>query len=406
MQFGPLIKFYRIQQGLTQKELANGICSVPHLSKIESNAKEANEETMGLLLERLGVNISSITENEDLIKQLVTELNEKIDYYLNDEADLVMEKLREFEGIIPFTSNLHTYELSKYRYLIFKERLPQAQKQYELLNKQKNIFSQPQMALFSYLYAVWLLKKGIYKKADELLDSIGKDSKIEISSGELFYHRAIAKTTLEEPGYAIYYGKLALQEFMEDHNFKRILHAMMLLGINYTHSRIYEEAQDCFKHLIRNAELLQATQLLPEIYHNMGYLQKKLKNFEEAIVFFEKSKSMQKKNSSHYLITLYSMGEIYIELNSIEKAREAFQEVLHLAKELESRKYRILANYYLMTLDSPEKSLAYSEDKVIPYLEESDGKSEELIGFYKMLSNHYQKIGRFDQAVKYIEKIN
>ena len=65
MQFGPLIKFYRIQQGLTQKELANGICSVPHLSKIESNSKEANEETMGLLLERLGVNLASITENEE-----------------------------------------------------------------------------------------------------------------------------------------------------------------------------------------------------------------------------------------------------------------------------------------------------------------------------------------------------
>ena len=31
----------------------------------------------------------------------------------------------------------------------------------------------------------------------------------------------------------------------------------MLLGINYTHSNIYEEALSCFKHLIRNAELLK-----------------------------------------------------------------------------------------------------------------------------------------------------
>ncbi|MGA9228476.1 MAG: helix-turn-helix transcriptional regulator, partial [Mesobacillus sp.] len=191
MQFGPLIKFYRIQQGLTQKELANGICSVPHLSKIESNSKEANEETMGLLLARLGVNISSITENEEVIKQLVSDLNEKIDYFLNDEADKAMEMLKEYEGIIPFTTNLHTYELSKFRYLIFKGMISEAQIQYELLNKQKKIFSQPQMALFSYLYAVWLLKKGSYSKADQLLDSIGKDSKIEISSGELLYHRAI-----------------------------------------------------------------------------------------------------------------------------------------------------------------------------------------------------------------------
>lgn len=406
MQFGPLIKFYRIQQGLTQKELANGICSVPHLSKIEGNSKEANEETMGLLLERLGVNLSSITENEEQIKQLVSELNENIDYFLNEEADEAMQKLEEYEGIIPFTTNLHTYELTKFRYLIFKGMLPEAQVQYELLNKQKKIFSQPQASLFSYLYAVWLLKKGNFKKADEILESIGKGSKIEISSGELIYHRALAKSSLEEPGYAIYYGKLALEEFMQDHNFKRILHVMILLGINYTHSKIYEEAQDCFKHLIRNAEILKESKLLPEIYHNMGYLQKKLNKSNEAIVFFEKSLSLQTKNTPHYLITLYSIGEIYIELNNSVKARETFQEVYLLSKDLENRKYRMLANYYLMTLEAPEKSLAYSESKVIPYLEESDGKSEELIWFYKMLSNHYRQIGRFDQAVKYIEKIN
>jgi HTH-type transcriptional regulator, quorum sensing regulator NprR len=406
MQFGPLIKFYRIQQGLTQKELANGICSVPHLSKIEGNSKEANEETMGLLLERLGVNLSSITENEEQIRQLVSELNEKIDYFLNEEADEAMLKLEEYEGIIPFTTNLHTYELTKFRFLIFKGMLPEAQVQYELLNKQKKIFSQPQASLFSYLYAVWLLKKGNFKKADEILESIGKGSKIEISSGELLYHRALAKSSLEEPGYAIYYGKLALEEFMQDHNFKRILHVMILLGINYTHSKIYEEAQDCFKHLIRNAEILKEGKLLPEIYHNMGYLQKKLNKSNEAIVFFEKSLSLQTKNTPHYLITLYSIGEIYSELNNSTKAREAFQEVYLLAKELENRKYRMLANYYLMNLEAPEKSLAYSESKVIPYLEESDGKSEELIWFYKMLSNHYRQIGRFDQAVKYIEKIN
>lgn len=405
MQFGPLIKFYRIQQGLTQKELANGICSVPHLSKIESNSKEANEETMGLLLERLGVNLSSISENEEQIKQLVSDLNEKIDYFLNDEADEAMESLKEFEGIIPFTTNLHTYELSKFRYLIFKGMIPEAQIQYELLNKQKKIFSQPQMALFSYLYAVWLLKKGSYSKADQLLDSIGKYSKIEISSGELLYHRAIAKTLLEEPGYAIHFGKLALQEFMLEYNFKKILHVMMLLGINYTNSKIYDEAQETFKHLIRNAEILKEESMLPEIYHNMGYLQKKLHSYQEAIVFLEKSRLLQATNTMNYLITLYTIGEMNFELKNYEEARKVFQEVMHLSKDLDSRKYRILANYYLMAIDSPEKSLAYTESKVIPYLEESDGKSDELICFYKMLSNHYQTIGRFDQAVKYIEKI-
>ncbi|WP_210366104.1 tetratricopeptide repeat protein [Bacillus sp. REN3] len=405
MRFGPLIKFYRTQKGMTQKELANGICSVPHLSKIEANTKEANQETIGLLLERLGVNIQSLSENEEQIGPLISELNEKIDYYLNEEADRAMQKLEGYEKIIPFTSYLHTYELSKYRYMLFKGWLKDAEKQFELLNKQKKIFSQPQQSLFCYLHAVELLKKGSYKKADELMSTIGKKTKIDISRGELLYHRALAKSSLEEPGFAIHYGRLALQAFMEDYNFVRILHALMLLGINYTHSKIYDEALDCFEHLIRNAEIMKE-QLLPEIYHNMGYLKKKLQNTEEAISYFEKSLSIQSQNTSHYLITLYSLGELYVETENIEKAHQAFNELLKLAKELNNRKYRILANYHLMAFDSPEKSLVYSERKVIPFLEESEGNSEDLIGFYKLVSNHYRKIGRYDQAVKYIEKIN
>ena len=131
---------------------------------------------------------------------MISELNERIDYYLSEQADHIMEKLQEFKLVIPFTSILHTYELTKYRYLIFKEDLLGARKQYELLQKQKKILSQPQVSLFNYLYAVWLLKKGFYKKADGLLGNISKDSKIDISPGELLYHRAIAKTTLEETG--------------------------------------------------------------------------------------------------------------------------------------------------------------------------------------------------------------
>lgn len=406
MQYGPLIKFYRTQAGRTQKELAKGICSISHLSKIENNSKDANEQTVALLLDRLGINLAGIAQEEEQIKQLIYELNEAIDYYLSDQADQAVAKLRAFELVIPFTTILHTYELAKYRYLIFKEDLHAARKQYDLLQKQKKIFSQPQVSLFNYLYAVWLLKKGFYKKADGLLGNISKDSKIDISTGELLYHRSIAKTTLEETGYAIYFGKLALQEFMNDHNFNRSLHMLMLLGINYTHSKIYEEAEECFRHLIRNAEIVKENRLLTEIYHNMGYLQKKLNNFEEAILFFGKSISLQSEHSRHYIVTLYSIGEVHYELNHAQQAAEAFTKVIQLASKIDNKKYSILAKYYLLSLENPEKSLAFSESKVIPYLEEHDGRSEELFRFYKMLSNHYQKMGRFEQAVKYIKKIN
>ena len=98
----------------------------------------------------------------------------------------------------------------------------------------------------------------------------------------------LVKSSLEQSGHAIHFGKMALQIFMNQHNFYRILHTLMLLGINYTHSNIYEEAQECFNHLIRNAELLKEEKLLPQIYHNMGYLQNKMKNAKEALLLRKK----------------------------------------------------------------------------------------------------------------------
>ena len=278
MEFGPLIKYYRTQKGITQKELAAGICSIPHLSKIENNSKDANDETISLLLERLEVSFEEMEEKEELIRTLLRDFSEKINFYLREEIEEIYQKLKEMEHVIPFSAHMYTYELYKYRYLLFKGLLSEAEAQRDLLHKQKKNFSQHESYLFRYYNAVFLLLKGQNKIADELLEELYTKDDNETINGEFLYHQALVKTSLDQSGHAIHFGKLALQTFMNQHNFYRILHTLMLLGINYTHSNIYEEALVCFKHLIRNAELLKEEKMLPQIYHNMGYLQKRMNN--------------------------------------------------------------------------------------------------------------------------------
>ena len=262
MEFGPLIKYFRTQKGITQKELATGICSIPHLSKIENNSKDANEETISLLLARLEVSFDEMEEKEELIKTLLRDFGEKINFYLREEIEVIYQKLKEIEHVVPFSAHMYSYELYKYRYLLFKGLLSEAEAQRDLLHKQKKNFSQHERYLFRYYNAVFLILKGHFKKADELLDELYIKDDYETTNGEFLYHRALVKTSLDQSGHAIHFGKLALQIFMNQHNFYRILHTIMLLGINYTHSNIYEEALVCFKHLIRNAELLKEEKML------------------------------------------------------------------------------------------------------------------------------------------------
>jgi HTH-type transcriptional regulator, quorum sensing regulator NprR len=406
MEFGPLIKYYRTQKGITQKELAAGICSIPHLSKIENNSKDANEETISLLLARLAVSFEEMEEKEELIKTLLRDFGEKINYYLRDEIEEIYQKLKQIEHVIPFSAHMYSYELYKYRYLLFKGLLSEAEVQRDILHKQKKNFSQHEKYLFRYYNAVFLILKGQYKKADELFEELYVKDNNESTNGEFLYHRALVKTSLDQPGHAIHFGKLALQIFMNQHNFYRILHTLMLLGINYTHSNIYEEAFVCFKHLIRNAELLKEEKMLPQIYHNMGYLQKRMNNEKEALAFYEKSLALQPVNTKDYLVTLYTIGELHWSSQSYDKAEECFQTVKSLSKEIGVKKYKLLAEFYLIHMTSLEKGIKYLELKVIPYFEDAKEHKDDLTRFYKMLSEFYTNKGNYLEAVKYFTKLN
>ncbi|MDR7079089.1 transcriptional regulator with XRE-family HTH domain [Neobacillus niacini] len=406
MEFGPLIKYYRTQKGITQKELATGICSIPHLSKIENNSKDANEETISLLLARLEVSFDEMEEKEELIKTLLRDFGEKINFYLREEIEVIYQKLKEIEHVVPFSAHMYSYELYKYRYLLFKDLLSDAEAQRDLLHKQKKNFSQHEWYLFHYYNAVFLILKGHFKKADELLEELYIKDDYETTNGEFLYHRALVKTSLDQSGHAIHFGKLALQIFMNQHNFYRILHTIMLLGINYTHSNIYEEALVCFKHLIRNAELLKEEKMLPQIYHNMGYLQKRMNNNKEALAFYDKSLALQTVNSKNYLVTLYTIGELHWSSQTYEKAEECFQTVKSLSNEIGVKKYKLLSEFFLIHMTSLEKGIKYLESKVIPYLENTKEHKDDLTRFYRMLSDYYTSQGMYLEAVKYFTKVH
>jgi HTH-type transcriptional regulator, quorum sensing regulator NprR len=406
MEFGPLIKYYRTQRGITQKELAAGICSVPHLSKIENNSKDANEETISLLLKRLAVDYNDIEEKEEQIRNLLKKLESSINFYLREEVQETYQELKELEHIIPYSNHMYLYELYKYRTLLFIGKWQEAEKQKDLLSKQKKNFSQHENYLFRYYNAVSLILRGQFQMADEIFDVLYLENNNESTNGEFLYHWAFVKGSLDQSGYAIHYGRLALQIFMNQHNFYRILHTLMLLGINYTHSTIYEEALVCFQHLIRNAELLKEEKMLAQIYHNMGYLQNRMNNGKEALGYYEKSLALQPKKSHHYLVTLYSIAEIHYLLDSREKAKECFQQVVTLSKELGEKKCGILANFYMINMETPDKSIKFLESKVIPYFESSNENKNDLARYYKMLAEYYSEKSNYPEAVQYYTKIN
>jgi len=404
MQIGSLIKYHRTKLKLTQSQLANGICSVPHLSKIENNSKEANVETIRLLLERLEVNVQDVEESEQKIQVLLKELLKNIHYLEEENAKSTYRELDIYKEIIAFTKHIYLYELYKLRYYLFTSDLLTAEYQMKWLQSQKQNFSQHERYLLSYFHAIALLMRGRYGEADEQLSAIIlENAESNLFEGEIYYHLALVKGHMKQPEHAIYFGKKAIQLLQDRFNYKRILHVQMSLAINYSQSKIYEEAFVYYEHLIRNSILLHQTDLLPHIYHNIGDLRHKMGDYTLALEYFKKSSLTMQKNTEHYLLCLYNIAITEFRLEKWIDSKASFALLHQESLNIKVSHYQLYSSFYLMLLNNNKsKAMRFLENRVVPYTRKADKQRDFHHHFSKILTDFYVNEGKYEKAVKFI----
>lgn len=228
---------------------------------------------------------------------------------------------------------------------------------------------------------------------------------IAINTGEFFYYLGLVKSFKEESGAAIYYGKKAMSSFTENYNFMRILHSLLLLGINYTHAGIYKEAEECFDNLLRNTQFLKDTEtLLPTIYHNMGYLYNRQNDSSTSLLHYQKSLELTHEDSPQYLVTLFSYAETLFK-DSNQECLKFFQRLKKLSRKQKNVKYYTLANYYLLATVNPEEGMIFLEEKTLPILKRSQQHISDLHQYFNRLADYYQSKKQYKQANHYINQI-
>lgn len=401
MRIGSLIKFYRTKRGLTQTSLANGICSVPHLSKIENNSKEANVETIRLLLERLKIDLQDVQANEKQIFDLIKDFLCHIHYLEEEKATEVFKTLEGYHEIIVFTDHIYLYELYKLRYYLLINNRDAAEYQLKWLHAQKQNFSQYERYLLLYMGALILMLRGRFEEADKQLTRIIHDqAELGSFTGELHYHLAVVKGHLEESSLAIIYGKQALQFYSNQYNFKRILHTLMSLALNYSKAKIFNEALNTYTHLLRSIELLNQEHLLPKIYHNIGDLHLRMGDYPQALEYFQKSKAIIPANTDNYLLCLYNLAQTQFRLEQWEACKESFTLLKLEAKKQQVVHYRLFASFYLFMLEGEkDKAMTFLEEKLVPYTARGENFKEIHHQFLVILTDYYRQEGKFEKVV-------
>lgn len=405
MKMGSLIKFHRTKQGLTQQTLADGICSVPHLSKIENNSKEANEETIRLLLERLSIDLQDVEKLEVEIKELLKQFTDQMYYLEREEVKKSFEKLQKKKDLIPFTEYLYLYELYKTRYYLFINELDLAENQLKWLNSHRQNFSQQEQYLHLYVSAIALILRGKMEDADKQLSYLIENAILTPDYlGELSYNFSLVKSSLSQYGSSIYYGKNALQQFKEDYNFVRIVNTQMLLAVNYSRANMFNEAEEIYRHLIRNTRILQMKHLLPKIYHNMGDLYHTEARYPESIHYFSQAMVLLPDDSELYMLCLYNKAISEYESGLVDDSYLSFKKLNDIALASKIIHYHLFSNFYALYIDEKiEESMMYLENKVLPYTKKKSELNESHYYFSQLLADYFKEKGQYDKAVQLLD---
>ena len=128
-QVGAIIKNQREELGLTQEELADGICSVPTLSRIESGLNQPNKNHLEMLLQRLGYSFASSDVLTDKQQFMSHEMKNKVrEAYVEQDYPLAMKHLRSFDMLSHSTSHIDKQFSMLYHTLLDQSQCTNAEK--------------------------------------------------------------------------------------------------------------------------------------------------------------------------------------------------------------------------------------------------------------------------------------
>lgn len=400
MSVGSIVKYYRMKNNLTQGELCEGICSISHLSKIESNRYTPHEETADALFGRMNVNWKKEMK-------IYTNWKDKLDsfilysvYYDLKSMEKLYKELSEHEAYIQSTDLVNRFELYKLRYYLFKKEIPRATQQVTILKKLQSTFSDYEKGVSKVIYLMYDIFRQDFEKAEERLEGIEqyRERIPHMFEGELYYQKAYLLHTKTQYGRSSYFAELAVDHYLKDCNYIRLLHAQLLLAINYTNRDLILQADGLFKTVLRNAKMMELDELYQGALYNYSELQNRRGLHQSAYELLMELKQLIEPGTDYYQAIMIHL------LHTATEAEINIDEPLRELEVIASRKkdayLDVLTTYFRKTQISQQELLDYCEDIAFPFLSKHGYIKEARSTAWK-LANYYRSLGDKEKEEEY-----
>jgi HTH-type transcriptional regulator, quorum sensing regulator NprR len=395
---GKLIKFHREESGLTQEQLAQGICSTTHLSKIERGITEYSSEITDLLAKRLGVDMIAERSRYESLQRTLAEWNNAIIMLRTLEIQQLKSEI-EKEPLRFLSDFFVQYHLLLARYHLFLDNPLKA-------NEILNMFDNKHDSLSPYEHNLLLHVRGIYyysmRKFDCCIQAL-KQIDDEYPNAEYYFHLATAYHSIHSNTFAYYYGQRALQFFQKTLNILRVIDSeiLILIQLNAKEPFDMEQTKQQYDKLLRVCESVNSMERAHKIHNNLGFEYFRRKRYKESKDSYEKALGLttERTPASSYLVTLsgYILSCMKGCLLSNEELYHLANKGIKMANEHKDPTYAFF-EIYLLTLNADEEELyTYIEKTALPHFK-SMGNQLMYQHYERQLFLYYVKTGQTEKG--------
>ncbi|GIO26548.1 helix-turn-helix domain-containing protein [Ornithinibacillus bavariensis] len=401
---GEIIKFYREKNNMTQAQLADGICTTTHISKIERGKTAYSEELITLFSERLAIDIKKEIESVERIEKLLQQWHQSMILGRNEMIEHIKNELEEIAFVYSSYYISH-YQLLHARYNIIHRNHKKAFEILENIRKKSQELTPYEYNLLHHIYGIYYISdsahvtQGGHLKPLQFLEKVQID---EYGNEEYYYHLAISYHLISSHIMAYYYAEKALRYFRATNNYARSMDAetFMLLQLSRDDSVDFDNIVERYHQLIQNCDTLGFTTKKAILLNNLGFEYFHKGEYPLSKNCHWEAMQLDEPESPSHLLHLYNYLDTCLEGNLSRKniLLKKIKEGLSLAEKLDSKHFIVLFQIIKLKAQGNEDAYyKFLEEKALPHF----SKINHVIYYKrygKVLFEHYIKTNQYLKA--------
>ncbi|WP_377887551.1 tetratricopeptide repeat protein [Alkalihalobacillus sp. R86527] len=399
--WGEKIHYYRKKRGLTQSDLAEGVCSVSYLSKLEHNSIDPSRDIIIPLCERLNIQIDdhqTIDEVKMELKLLYKEVAEKKLNVAEEKLDKIRNQMKWIED----PNTIALFSLMDARYKMWMKEMEAAKKELELVKSYLSLLESEQKYFYFSFWGLYLYLTGHFPDSLEYYASADKiRHELNLNDPYFVYQHAMVHSRMNSSARSIISAQEALDSFNATSSFSKSVDCLILLGINYNRIGDKDNAKSYLKQALRATEyLVDNNNILVTIYHNLGFVFSSEGRSMEAISYYEKSLKLNEENVQ----TMYLLAKEYYLTSQFDKSLKQLQKGMKFVKGREST-YSVKFSILALKLEKNEETTKF-EHLLIHAKDFFQDRNDivNLLDVYIELGDYYSKKFSYKNASMYYKK--